>query len=100
MASLLYFSFSRTRQQPPYFAEVDQLFDHLQTAGKKPVHMSQQTLATLQQLKDEYEQNDIHERDSIGHFVHRQAVKLGLISSKRLDLAHDQMYCVEMKNLC
>ena len=80
------FSFSRTRQQPPYFEEVDQLFDHLQTAGKKPVHMSQQTLATLQQLKDEYEQNDVHEKDSIGHFVQRQALKLGLVSSKTLDL--------------
>ena len=80
------FSFSRTRQQPPYFEEVDQLFDHLQTAGKKPVHMSHQTLATLQQLKDEYEQNDVNEKDSIGHFVQRQALKLGLVSSKTLDL--------------
>ncbi|XP_022808699.1 uncharacterized protein LOC111345675 isoform X3 [Stylophora pistillata] len=75
---------NRTQQQPPYFAEVDQLFDHLQTAGKKPVHMSQQTLATLKQLKDEYEQNDIHEKDSIGHFVQRQALKLGLISRESL----------------
>lgn len=83
---MLCFSFSRTRQQPPYFEEVDQLFDHLQTAGKKPVHMSQQTLATLQQLKDEYEQNDVNEKDSIGHFVQRQALKLGLVSSKTLDL--------------
>ena len=82
---MLCFSFSRTRQQPPYFEEVDQLFDHLQTAGKKSVHMSQQTLATLQQLKDEYEQNDVHEKDSIGHFVQRQALKLGLVSSKTLD---------------
>jgi len=48
--------------------------------------MSQQTLDTLQQLKDEYEQNDIHEKDSIGHFVRRQAVKLGLTASKWLDL--------------
>lgn len=80
------FSFSRTRQQPPFFEEVDQLFDHLQTAGKKLVHMSQQTLATLQQLKDEYEQNDVNEKDSIGHFVQRQALKLGLVSSKTLDL--------------
>ena len=48
--------------------------------------MSQQTLATLQQLKDEYEQNDVHEKDSIGHFVQRQALKLGLVSSKALDL--------------
>ncbi|KAJ7363391.1 hypothetical protein OS493_009543 [Desmophyllum pertusum] len=70
------------RQQPPYFEELDQLFEHLQTAGKKPVHMSQKTLDTLQQLKDEFEQNDVHERDSIGRFVHRQAVKLGLISKE------------------
>lgn len=76
---------SPERQQPPYFEELDQLFEHLQTAGKKPVHMSQKTLDTLQQLKDEFEQNDVHERDSIGRFVHRQAVKLGLISSKGLD---------------
>lgn len=48
--------------------------------------MSQQTLATLQQLKDEYEQNDVNEKDSIGHFVQRQALKLGLVSSKTLDL--------------
>ena len=44
--------------------------------------MSQQTLDTLQQLKDECEQNDIHEKDSIGHFVQRQAVKLGFTPSK------------------
>ena len=73
---------SPERQQPPYFEELDQLFEHLQTAGKKPVHMSQKTLDTLQALKDEYEQNDVHERDSIGHFVDRQAVKLGLTSSR------------------
>lgn len=48
--------------------------------------MSQQTLDTLQQLKDVYEQNDVHERDSIGHFVRRQAVKLGLTSSKGLGI--------------
>jgi len=70
------------QQQTPYFEELDQLYEHLQTAGKKPVHMSQKTLDTLQALKDEYEQNDVHERDSIGHFVDRQAVKLGLTSSK------------------
>lgn len=40
--------------------------------------MSQKTLDTLQTLKDEYEQNDVHEQDPIGHFVERQAVKLGL----------------------
>ena len=40
--------------------------------------MSQKTLDTLQTLKDEYEQNDVHEEDPIGHFVERQAVKLGL----------------------
>ena len=73
---------SPEQQQTPYFEELDQLYEHLQTAGKKPVHMSQKTLDTLQALKDEYEQNDVHERDSIGHFVDRQAVKLGLPSSK------------------
>ena len=73
---------SPERQQPPYFEEVDQLYEHLQTAGKKPVHMSQKTLDTLQSLKDEYEQSDVHEVDSIGRFVERQAVKLGLTSSK------------------
>ena len=46
--------------------------------------MSQQTLDTLQQLKDEYEQNDVHEKDSIGHFVRRQAVKLGFTLSEEL----------------
>ena len=46
--------------------------------------MSQKTLDTLQTLKDEYEQNDVHEQDPIGHFVERQAVKLGLhVSSGR-----------------
>ena len=73
---------SQERQQPPYFEELDQLYEYLQTAGKKPVHMSQKTLETLQLLKDEYEQNDVHEQDSVGHFVDRQAVKLGLKSSK------------------
>lgn len=56
---------------------MDQLYEFLQTAGKKPVYMSQKTLDTLQTLKDEYEQNDVHEQDPIGHFVERQAVKLG-----------------------
>lgn len=89
--------FSQERQQPPYFEELDQLFEHLQTAGKKPVHMSQQTLDTLQQLKDEYEQNDIHERDSIGHFVQRQAVKLGFTPSKRAgSISSYQVYCVSL----
>lgn len=71
---------NQERQQPPYFEELDQLYEYLQTAGKKPVHMSQKTLETLQLLKDEYEQNDVHEQDSVGHFVDRQAVKLGLKS--------------------
>ena len=70
---------SPERQHPPFFEELDQLYEHLQTAGKKPVHMSQRTLDTLQTLKDEYEQNDIHEKDAIGHFVNRQAAKLGLV---------------------
>ena len=70
---------SPERQHPPFFEELDQLYEHLQTAGKKPVHMSQRTLDTLQTLKDEYEQNDIHEKDAIGHFVNRQAGKLGLV---------------------
>ena len=48
--------------------------------------MSQRTLDTLQQLKDDYEQNDVHERDSIGHFVSRQAVKLGFASSKGVEI--------------
>lgn len=89
--------FSQERQQPPYFEELDQLFEHLQTAGKKPVHMSQQTLDTLQQLKDEYEQSDIHERDSIGHFVQRQAVKLGFTPSKGAgSICSYQVYCVSL----
>ena len=69
---------SQERQQPSYFEDLDQLYEFLQTAGKKPVYMSQKTLDTLQTLKDEYEQNDVHEQDPIGHFVERQAVKLGL----------------------
>lgn len=75
---------SQERQQPSYFEDLDQLYEFLQTAGKKPVYMSQKTLDTLQTLKDEYEQNDVHEQDPIGHFVERQAVKLGLhVSSGR-----------------
>ena len=54
--------------------------------------MSQKTLDTLQTLKDEYEQNDIHERDSIGRFVDRQAVKLGLTSSKYCRSGNFYMY--------
>ena len=69
---------SQERQQPSFFEDLDQLYEFLQTAGKKPVYMSQKTLDTLQTLKDEYEQNDVHEQDPIGHFVERQAVKLGL----------------------
>ena len=76
--SLLFLFDSQERQQPSYFEDLDQLYEFLQTAGKKPVYMSQKTLDTLQTLKDEYEQNDVHEQDPIGHFVERQAVKLGL----------------------
>ena len=76
--SLLFLFDSQERQQPSYFEDLDQLYEFLQTGGKKPVYMSQKTLDTLQTLKDEYEQNDVHEQDPIGHFVERQAVKLGL----------------------
>ena len=60
--------------------------------------MSQQTLATLQQLKDEYEQNDVNEKDSIGHFVQRQALKLGLVSSKTLDLYGERFAKLSLNN--
>lgn len=80
-------------KQPPHFSDIQEFIDFIRAHPKKGTSMSHFTVDRLYYLWDEYKKKDLHEKDPVGHFVSRNAQRLGFQFTGELEV-HTYMHII------